>query len=211
MRSTRGPTNWRRLSAPLAWPIALSSSGTAWGGIVATILAGRDAPALGGLIVIDSPIESAVPASRAEADSPSFGHARVYPTSATAAERFRAIPPQPTLPYMAAYVAANSVREVDGGWTWKFDPTFARMTGPLPHSLDGLPCEVVFIAGERGILSKPARRALDISTEITVTEIADAGHAIMLDQPLALLSELRAVLNAWRPAAMPSVAEADSD
>ena len=86
------------------------------------------------------------------------------------------------------------------GWSWKFDPGFVAMTGALPRTLDGLACPAVFIAGERGILSAVARTAMDASTEVAVVEIADAGHAMMLDQPLALLAALRGVLAGWESA-----------
>ena len=175
-------------------------AGHSLGGMVSTILAVRGEPALGGLIVVDSPIESSGPVSRAEADSPSFGHARVYPSAEAAAERFRPIPPQSMLPYTSRYIARNSVHEVDGGWGWKFDPAFVTMTGPLPRTLDGLPCRAVYVAGERGILTPASRAALDASTEVAVVEIPDAGHAMMLDQPVALITALRGVLAGWETA-----------
>ncbi|HEY1530971.1 MAG TPA: alpha/beta hydrolase [Galbitalea sp.] len=172
-------------------------AGHSLGGMVSTILAARGTPGLAGLIVVDSPIEPEGPGSRAEADSPSFGNARVYPTRDEAIARFRPVPPQAMIPYIAHDVASASLREVDGGWSWKFDPSFVTMTGRLPRTLDGLPCRVVLLAGQRGILSDAARRAADESSEVAVVEIADAGHAMMLDQPLALLAALRGVLAGW--------------
>ena len=174
-------------------------AGHSMGGMITAVLARRGAPELAGAIVIDSPIEPSGPGAptRAEADSPSFGNARRYPSAAAAVARFRPIPAQDMLPYTAAHVAETSVREVDGGWTWKFDPAFVGFTGDVPRTLDGLSCPVAFIAGERGILSAEARAALDLSPEVAVVEIPDSGHAIMLDQPLALVSALRAILAVW--------------
>jgi pimeloyl-ACP methyl ester carboxylesterase len=178
----------------LRHPVAVGHS---LGGIVSTVLAMRGAPVLDGLVVVDSPIEPTGPESRAEADSPSFGKGRVYATAEEAASRFRPVPTQSSLPYTEAYIAASSVREADGGWGWKFDPAFVTMTGDLPRTLDGLPCPVVFIAGECGILSPAARRALDASTEVAVVEIPGAGHAMMLDEPVALVAALRGILAGW--------------
>ena len=171
-------------------------AGHSMGGMVAAVLARRGTPAIASAIVIDSPVEPDGTGSRPEPDSPAFGNARRYPTAAAVIERFRPIPAQEVLPYVAAHVAETSVREVDGGWTWKFDPAFVRLIGDMPRTLDGLGCPVVFVAGERGILSHKARRALDASADVAVVEIPEAGHAIMLDQPLALVSALRAVLAA---------------
>ena len=174
--------------------------GHSLGGIVSTVLATRGSPALAGLVVVDSPIGSSGPATRAEADSPVFGRGRVYATAEEAAARFRPVPAQESLPYTEAYIAANSVREIAGGWGWKFDPAFSTMTGDVPRTLDGLPCPVVFIAGERGILTPASRQALDASTEVAVVEIPGAGHAMMLDEPVALAAALRGVLAGWATA-----------
>jgi len=172
-------------------------AGHSMGGMVTAILARRGTPELAGAIVIDSPVEPDGTGSRPEPDSPAFGNARRYPTREAVVERFRPIPAQEVLGYIAEHVAEESVREVDGGWTWKFDPAFVRIVGDMPRTLEGLTCPVVFIAGERGILSPKARAALDASTEVAVVEITDAGHAIMLDQPLALVAALRGILAGW--------------
>ena len=40
-------------------------------------------------------------------------------------DRFRTLPPQDVvLPYVREHVARGSLRRVEGGWTWKFDPDF---------------------------------------------------------------------------------------
>jgi pimeloyl-ACP methyl ester carboxylesterase len=172
-------------------------AGHSLGGVVTAVLARRGEVGLSGVVIIDSPIEPAGFGARAEADSPSFGNARVYPTREEAIARFRPVPRQAVLPFIAADVAAASVHETEGGWRWKFDPRFAAMAGEGPRTLDGLSCRAVMIAGEHGILSPAARAALDASAEVRVIEIPGAGHAMMLDEPLALLSALRGVLAGW--------------
>ncbi|WP_223622408.1 alpha/beta fold hydrolase [Microbacterium sp. EST19A] len=170
-------------------------AGHSLGGMIASALAGRTTPELGGLIVVDSPIEPSGPWPRTEADA-TFSTPRVYRSLADGVARFRPVPPQHSLPYTAAHIAAASLREVAGGWSWKFDPAFVAMTGDLPHTLDGLACPAVYVAGEHGILSPQGRAALDASTEVRVIEIPDAGHAMMLDQPVALTQVLQDAL-AW--------------
>lgn len=172
-------------------------AGHSLGGMVSTVLARRGPAELAGLIVIDSPIEPEGMPTRTEADSPSFGNARVYATEADVIARFRPIPPQQTLPYTADHVARTSYRAVPGGFSWKFDPAFVALVGQEPRSLDGLGCRVVYIAGERGILSATGRAAMQDSAEVQYLEVPDAGHAIMLDQPVALIAALRGVLAGW--------------
>ena len=51
-----------------------------------------------------------------------IGPRRVYPTFEAARARFRLVPPENrTAPYILDYVARHSLKEVEGGWTWKFD------------------------------------------------------------------------------------------
>ena len=51
-----------------------------------------------------------------------IGPRRVYPTFEAARARFRLVPPENrAAPYILDYVARHSLKEVEGGWTWKFD------------------------------------------------------------------------------------------
>ena len=167
--------------------------GHSLGGLVTTALARRAEPQLAGAVIVDSPLYMTGP-------GPDFGTARVYASEAEAVARFRPVPAQPMLPWIAAHVAGTSVREVPGGWGWKFDPAFIDTTDELPSTVEGLRCRGVLIAGEHGILTADARRALDESA-VAVAEIPGAGHAIMLDQPIALLAALRGVLAGWQSSA----------
>jgi pimeloyl-ACP methyl ester carboxylesterase len=178
--------------APL--PVVIGHS---LGGFVTVELARRGMPGLGGAVIVDSPIGES-PAPRSPEPTPArFGNSRVYPTSADAIQRFRAVPPQPMLPYVAAHIAESSVREVEGGWGWKFDPAFIRLGGGIPQSLRDLACRAVLIAGERGIVPAAVVEESRGLPGVAVVEVPDAGHAIMLDQPLALLAALRGILAGW--------------
>jgi pimeloyl-ACP methyl ester carboxylesterase len=58
--------------------------------------------------------------------------------------------------------------------------------------------------GDRSALLTVPRRALlrrSTPPETPWVEIPDAGHHVMVDQPLALVAALRTQLEAWQPAA----------
>lgn len=171
--------------------------GHSMGGMIAVALARRGETALSGAIIVDSPIEPSDPPPRPESDPVSFGNARVYATADDAVKRFRPVPAQSMLDFVAKHIAETSLREVPGGWGWKFDPAFLNLAGEPPRTLDGLSCPVVMILGQHGLLSDEARRALRASEEAVVIEIPDAGHAIMLDQPQALLAAIQSTLDRW--------------
>jgi pimeloyl-ACP methyl ester carboxylesterase len=101
--------------------------GHSMGGLVTLRLATLAGSQLAGAVAIDSPVRDMAPEDRAARQHRAFGPLRVYPTPEAAVTRFRPIPDQPTLAYIADHVAATSIRPAEGGWTWKFDPNvFAR-------------------------------------------------------------------------------------
>ena len=65
---------------------------------------------------------------------------QVYPDRETALASYRLVPEQPCEnPFIVDHIAQHSVRKVDDGWTWKFDPEVFRHVRPranremLPH------------------------------------------------------------------------------
>ncbi len=137
--------------------------GHSMGGLVTLCLASLYGARIAGAVVIDSPVRDRdlTPEETAARERRAFGPLRVYPTRADALAHFRTIPPQETLPYAAAHVAATSVRPApgapggEGGWTWKFDPRiFAREPfGPAAATLTRLDCRVALFRAEYGIMS----------------------------------------------------------
>ncbi|WP_280155401.1 alpha/beta hydrolase [Piscinibacter sp. XHJ-5] len=147
-------------------------------------------------IVLDSHI-----AMRGDAPFPrlAVGNPRPYADRRLAESRFRLLPDQPHLGYLKSYLASQSLREVDGGWTWQFDPA-------LPLDLMGLPMDdyaravevpVDLVRGEHSALLD-APRARRIAAMLprcrSLIELPDAHHHLMLDQPLALVATLRCLL-----------------
>jgi pimeloyl-ACP methyl ester carboxylesterase len=111
------------------------------------------------------------------------------------------MPSQPVLGYVADHVAAASVREVPGGWTWKWDPAiFARVRAENP--MVRLDCRLALIFAEHGVVSAERPEAMydQLGQVASVIEVSRAGHHIMLDEPLALVAAIRTLLTRWETA-----------
>src|SRR6266699_2185852 len=184
------PPAW--FSAALAAPVqegAITVDGAsiayrAWGDPVTLRLATLAGSQIAGAVAIDSPVRDMAPEDRAARQHRAFGPLRVYPTPEAAVARFRPIPDQPTLAYIADHVAATSIRAAGGGWTWKFDPNVFARDHLTPELLTRLECRVALFRAEHGRVAP-------------VIEIPVAGHHIMLDQPVALVAALRTLLADW--------------
>jgi pimeloyl-ACP methyl ester carboxylesterase len=175
--------------------------GHSLGGLVTQRLAASVEPVIGGAIIIDSPVATPAGDQSEQADpveSPDFAspRRRLYSTRAEVVSRFRPVPAQSALPYVRDHIAENSVRETPEGWGWKFDPHIFGGHADIPADLSGMSAPVMFFLAEFGLRSPGARATLD-AAGVPVVEMTDAGHAPMLDQPLALVTGLRAVLAEW--------------
>ncbi len=169
----------------------------------------------GGLIICDLMImrpdklvahfnEGGGPPGSGKSDRPT----NVYPDYETARGRFVLAPPQNVqTPFLADYMAYHSMRRVEGGWTWKFDPmVFHRSENDqaqwmkAPQRIADLPHRLAIIYGENSRLfdgdSAAYLRELG-GTHIPMIAIPDAEHHLMLDQPLAFVTALRSVLGLW--------------
>ena len=130
---------------------------------------------------------------------------RVYPDYDTAKGRFVLSPAQEVNEeYLFDYMAYHSLKEVEGGWSWKFHPSvFERSTDVHERLLAQgkriakAPGPVVIVYGEQSELFDAD--SADYVREcggghIPVIGIPDARHHLMLDQPVAFASVLRAIL-----------------
>ncbi len=153
--------------------------------------------------------------SRWRGPSQRGGPNRVYPTLEAALTRFRFMPPQvPGNLFIADFIARRSLKRApmaDGsgeGWTWRFDPglwnKLDRSGMTSPDTSRAAP--MVHIYGERSAIiarhhgpGGRGQEAIPASTKSIV--IPDSEHHIMVDQPLALVAALRAVLATWPPTA----------
>jgi pimeloyl-ACP methyl ester carboxylesterase len=173
--------------------------GHSMGGFVALRAAGIYGSRLAGIVVIDSPVQDITPEDRAARDARAFGPLRVYPTREAAIARFRPIPDQPALPYVLAHVAATSIRAVEGGWSWKFDPAIFGRTQATPTLLHHLDCRVALFHAEHGIVPPQTTELMydKLGRRAPVIEVPAAGHHVMLDYPIALVTGIRTLLSDW--------------
>jgi pimeloyl-ACP methyl ester carboxylesterase len=157
--------------------------------------------ALSGIVILDSGIRP--PEMMQPQPQPREG-SRVYPTIEDALAGYRFAPPQECeLLFIADWLARHAIKPVEGGWTWRFDPKMfsqVRASGAW-HNLLAARCPIAFINGSRSPLTRPAqvayvRSQLPEGTPFIV--VPDAGHHVMVDQPLAVITAIRSVLAHWR-------------
>lgn len=189
-------------AAGIAGPPAII--GHSLGGSVAIRTAGRYGGVLAGIVVIDTPLyEGPLPAEMS-APEMGFGAGRTYPTREAILARFRLVPEQPVLPYVREHVAGWSVRLRESGeWGWKFDQAlFAKMDpqsqSPLAAA-EPAGCRAAILHAQHGMMSQEmaGRLGRGLGPAVPVAELPAAGHHVMLDEPLCLVTALRAVLAGW--------------
>jgi pimeloyl-ACP methyl ester carboxylesterase len=173
--------------------------GHSMGGMVSLAAAPRYGDQLAGVVAIDSPIRDLAPEELAAREHRAFGPRRIYPTRAAVLARFRVVPDQVTLPYIFDHVAQTSVREVEGGWSWKFDPAVFVRTPIKPQSLGRLDCRAAIFRAESGIVPPAMGEMIfdRLGRVAPVIEIPFSEHHVMLDQPIALVTGLRTLLADW--------------
>lgn len=180
------------LTAP---PVVIGHS---MGGLVTLRVAALAGARIEGAVVIDSPVRDMAPEEHAAQEQRVFRVLKVYPSRETILARFRPIPDQPVLGYIANHVAAASIRQAAGGWTWKWDPRiFGRQAPGSP--LTRLDCRVALFRAEHGIMSAEMSDVMydRLGRVAPVVEIPAAGHHVMLDQPIALVAAIRTLLSDW--------------
>lgn len=137
---------------------------------------------------------------------------KLYPDYESARARFVLSPPQAVQqPFLMEYMAYHSLRRIDDGeqqgWSWKFDPmVFHRNENDMakwaqtPQRIVDLPHRLGIVYGEKSRLfdddSAAFLRELG-GSHIPMIAVPEAEHHLMLDQPLALVTALRAVLALW--------------
>jgi pimeloyl-ACP methyl ester carboxylesterase len=173
--------------------------GHSMGGLVTLRLASLAGSRIAGAVAIDSPVRDLTPEDRAARQRRAFGPLLVYRTRQAAMARFHPVPDQPVLAYIANHVAATSIRPVEGGWTWKFDPGIFAREQFTPELLTRLDCRVALFRAEHGIVTQQLSEVMydRLGRAAPVVEIPAAGHHIMLDQPIALVAALRTLLSDW--------------
>ena len=133
---------------------------------------------------------------------------RIYKDFETALERFRLQPEQPCAnQFIVDYIGEHSLHEVDGGWTWKFDPHMYRdfplgedwpeiyknlllpsaaMFGELSHDWENISRDeiIAFMRQQR--------------PNMPHFDLLNAHHHVLLDQPLAFASSVKQQMENWQ-------------
>ncbi len=135
---------------------------------------------------------------------------RVYETKEAILARYRLAPAQPcTHEYILQHIAAHSIRQTTGGWTWKFDSTMHdgyKIGDDLPDIYRGLslPSAAMFGAlshmeADRAFHRQNVKAYMrELRPDIPFYEIAGAHHHIMLDQPHGFVASITTQMESWR-------------
>jgi len=175
--------------------------GHSFGGFVTILTGALYGERLAGTVIVDSPVS---PPDRPHGPPHrEIRPHRVYPTLTDALARFRLAPEQPCEnEYILDFIARRSLKEVEDGWTWKFDPSiWTRFSiGDTAERLRSTKCRIGIFRGEGSVLM-PAEVGEYmfnlLGRAAPVVEIPQARHHVMLDQPLAFVAALRALLADW--------------
>lgn len=178
--------------------------GHSFGGFVTARAALLAAGKISGVVLVDSPVRPPDYDWEHDPRKSPIQPKKIYPELDLALSRFRLVPGQPCEnKYILDYIARRSLTEVDSGWSWKFDDRlFAGFQiGNTSADLSNLACRVGVIYGDNSqLVSQEVAdymfKVLDRS--VPFVAIPEANHHLFLDQPLAFISALRAVLAEWR-------------
>jgi pimeloyl-ACP methyl ester carboxylesterase len=156
---------------------------------------------LAGTVIVDSPVNP--PDRPGGPPKREFKPHHVYPDMAKALSRFRLMPPQGCENlYVVDWVARHSLKQVDGGFTWKFDPLIWQdfSIGDTASRLKATKCRIAIFRGADSILMPPEIGEYMfnlLGRSAPVVTIPEAAHHVMLDQPLALVAAVGAILADW--------------
>ena len=190
-------------------------AGHSMGGRITSRVASTFGDQLAGAIIMDSRLWRWDPETEAARARPDANRQlTVYADKETAVSRFRLLPAQECdNPWLLEHVARHSLREVEGGWTWKFDPKlFSEASGPSPTrdftpDFAGARCRVALIRGAWSEIADERTRAYMIDllarspgpgSGVPFVEVPEARHHLMFDRPLALFTALQSLVGAWR-------------
>jgi len=194
--------------------------GHSLGGSVVAAAAARRPDAVRAVVLCDTAVGGGERRSRGRSGSAGrhFRNRLRYDSEAEAVAQFRLIPRQDCAnDWFVRHIAATSVRPIgpggpddptrpapgeETGWTWKFDwRLFARSSEqPLGTYLEqlsaaGVPAACLLGETSRLVTAEVAERLrTHLGPRTQLVWIPEAGHHLMLDQPVAFVTALRAIL-----------------
>jgi len=179
--------------------------GHSLGGTMTRICAHLYGSQLGSIVIVDSNISS----SRGNRTPPPMPKKkdRIYPSLGSGMKRFRLRPAQPAPPaYISQYIAAHSLKETEGGFSFKLDPAvFAKMKEVAAEDFPDavtmvkeLKCPAGFIYGEQSIFFPAANVEVlkSIFPAHLLAGIQNAHHHLFLEQPRIFCEVLATMLKA---------------
>ncbi len=183
--------------------------GHSFGGFVALETGHHYGDELGGVLFMDfttAPPEQYVEwGLRAEREGVQTGRKlRVYEDKQTALGRFRLIPEQPGVhPAVIRHMAEYGLKEVEDGWTWKFDPAVydhLEMGVDQRDKFAAFKCRSALMLGEYS--EDEGAYFADHMAEITggylpTVTIPGTYHHLMFDDPMAVSMTMKMLLLEW--------------
>jgi pimeloyl-ACP methyl ester carboxylesterase len=220
--SGNGDSDWRErytgeLFAREVWGVCEAAElgdrptvvGHSFGGFVALETAHRYGANLRGVILMDftvAPPEQYLEwGRRAERENARPGRTlRVYEDEATILGRFRLLPEQPGVyPPVLEHMARAGIKRVEGGWTWKFDPTlfdYLEMGVDQRDKFATLACRSAVVLAEQsddeGALFSDHMLAIT-GGHLPVFRIPGTHHHLMFDEPVASAMATKAIVLEW--------------
>jgi pimeloyl-ACP methyl ester carboxylesterase len=186
--------------------------GHSFGGQIALRLSAHHGDDLAAAILVDPPV-FAPHKLRERAPRLEGKSHRIYPDLPSALARFRLAPLQPCDNlFIIDHIARLSLRKVPQdetgapGWSWRFDPDLwgkLRYRDLSPVVRDAK-CPLALVRGGISRLMRPDdaehMRSL-MPADAPYIEVPEANHHVMLDQPLAFVAAVEALIESWPPAA----------
>ncbi len=175
--------------------------GHSMGGFVTIATAARHADRIAGAVILDSPVSEPDPEVQQARRGADFKDPKVYPDLELAVSKFRTVPAQRHYePFVMDHIARRSLKEVESGWTWKFDPRLFLPERSEPKDLlPRITCRVALFRSEYGLVTPDIGAYMYelLGRVAPVIELPLSGHHMMLDQPLLLLTGLRTLIADW--------------
>ncbi|MGI9602491.1 MAG: alpha/beta fold hydrolase [Acidimicrobiales bacterium] len=175
--------------------------GHSMGGFVTLATAAEYPDEIAGAIIIDSPVFREDPEVEEARLGHSFKPPRIYDDPEEMVVRFRTVPEQANyLPYVMDHVARHSIGPAGGGFTWKFDAKiFQARREKVVEFLPRINCRVALFRAEHGLANAEVGAFMyeQLGRVAPVVVIPEAGHHVMLDEPLLLVTAIRTLLADW--------------
>lgn len=177
--------------------------GHSLGGAVALKATERHPRLFAGIIMVDTNVlgSRAVPQNHRLLDRQGLVQQRqkYFKSQAEALARYRFLPSSGKEPaeYIRNYLANHALLRMPQGYIWRTDPVTRGRVGKRPdlQTLADVECPLALIRGEHGLVEPEVLQDYLEATQgnLRIVDVVDAGHHLLLDEPLAMISAIRAL------------------